>query len=163
MEFSAQPNTVLELKKPVSHKVRPSGWGHCSWLRELKICCCGSAGICKNSHSPCSSWKLVVLCFSWKAGFDYSSSVTKLQVWVDPAGHRDSEESRGLLQRADTTADRVLPAQVNSKLTCCQDFSVLPSADITNTSVCHSWLKVTEHLTDRNMPVLQPGMKVRNR
>lgn len=91
----------------------------------------------------------------------WSVSCECLQVRADPARDGDSEESWEFVQRADRAADLHVQEQVNT-------------IDRTRTSrrhtrllltscflFCGSWLKVTEHLTDRNMPVFQPGTKVR--
>lgn len=85
-----------------------------------------------------------------------------LQVRADPAGHGHSEEGREFLQRADQAADRYLSAQVSdSFMKNSRTFNnfYLLSAEVV--SFCCSWLKVLEHLTDKNMPIFQPGAKVR--
>lgn len=88
--------------------------------------------------------------------------IVGFQVGTDPAGDGDAEGSRELLQGADQGADLHVQEQVSSCPTeqlaeGSQTFSVVTSISIYSLL---SWLKVTEHLADRNLPIFTPGTKV---
>lgn len=84
-----------------------------------------------------------------------------LQVGFDPAGHGDSEESWGFIQRTDREGDPDVPAQVKLHVSKLDSVSCVLLSWTWHISFWCSWAKVTEHLADRNMPVLHPGTKVR--
>lgn len=81
-----------------------------------------------------------------------------LQVWADPAGNGDAEASREFVSRADRAADHLLQKQVQVVF-----FFLTPHASDPSwcAPFCPSWFKVTEHLSEKNIPVFQPGAKVR--